>query len=101
MTSGPQLTNNRYGALDPPVGGLFILRVASEAGVSISPGWGGRAKIEDSSERHPRNFALKRFLAVRKALAGKWGGLFLATSFGKLIGSSGEAPPSSTLGRYN
>ena len=77
------------------------MRVASEAGVSISPGWGGRAKIEDSSKRHPRNFALKRFLRVRRSWGGESGGLFLATSFGKLIGSSGETPTSSTLGRYN
>src|SRR5262249_49063649 len=46
-------------------------------------GRGGRAKIENSSRRHPRKFGLKRFLAVRKVLAGKWGGLFLGYLLGK------------------
>src|SRR5215468_4004326 len=43
-----------------------------------APG-GGRAKIENSSRRHPRKFGLKRFLAVRRS----WGGLFLGYLLGK------------------
>src|SRR5262249_51698941 len=46
-----------------------------------SPPGGGRAKIENSSRRHPRKFGLKRFLAVGKVLAGEGGGLF----FGYLL----------------
>src|SRR6516165_4200713 len=42
-----------------------------------APRGGGRAKIENSSRRHPRKFGLKRFLAV------KWGGLFLGYLLGK------------------
>ena len=42
---------------------------------------GGGAKIENSSRRHPRKPALKLFLVMRPVLAGKWGGLFLVTSF--------------------
>src|SRR6516165_1113896 len=30
-------------------------------------GWGGRAKIENSSRRHPQKFGQKRFLAVRRS----------------------------------
>jgi hypothetical protein len=44
---------------------------------------GGRAKIENSSRRHPRKFGQKRFLAVRKSWRGKWGGLFLGYLLGK------------------
>jgi hypothetical protein len=50
------------------------------------PGAGARAKIDNSSRRHPRKFGLKRFLAVRKVLAGKWGSLFLGYLLGKNIG---------------
>src|SRR5262245_48385172 len=32
-----------------------------------APWGGGRAKIENSSRRHPRKFGLKRFLAVRRS----------------------------------
>jgi len=55
-TSGPQLTNSCYGALDPPVGGLFAFKF--------------------SSRPHPWKFGVKRFLALREVLARKWGGLF-------------------------
>src|SRR5215813_1769298 len=47
-----------------------------------APG-GGRAKIENSSRRHPRKFGQKRFLAVRRSWRGKWGGLFLGYLLGK------------------
>src|SRR5262249_52816051 len=40
------------------------------------PQGGGRAKIENSSRRHPRKFGQKRFLVLREVLARKWGGLF-------------------------
>src|SRR5262245_64857968 len=49
----------------------------------VMPPGGGRAKIENSSRPHPRKFGLKRFLAVRKLLAGKWGSLFLGYLLGK------------------
>src|SRR5262249_18313765 len=32
-----------------------------------APRWGGRAKIENSSRRHPRKFGQKRFLVVRRS----------------------------------
>src|SRR6516225_8845976 len=44
---------------------------------------GGRAKIENSSRRHPRKFGQKRFLAVRRSWRGKWGGLFLGYLLGR------------------
>src|SRR5262249_48912931 len=44
-----------------------------------APRWGGRAKSENSSRRHPWKCGLKRFLAVRKVLAGEVGGLFLGS----------------------
>src|SRR5215475_7161864 len=47
-----------------------------------APG-GGRAKIENSSRRHPRKFGLKRFLAVRRSWRGNGVARFWATSFGK------------------
>jgi hypothetical protein len=50
------------------------------------PGWGGRAKIENSSWPHPRKFGLKRFLVVKEGPGGKWGGLFLGYLLGKNIG---------------
>src|SRR5262245_24230043 len=52
------------------------------SGVSERPLGGGRAKIENSSRRHPRKFGQKRFLAVRRSW-GKWGGLFLGYLLGK------------------
>src|SRR5262245_13747056 len=60
---------------------------ASRPGVSERPLGGGRAKIENSSRRHPRKFAVKRFLVVRgRLLVRKWGGLFWATSLEKIFG---------------
>src|SRR5215467_5802846 len=50
----------------PPVGGLFNFKF--------------------SSRPHPRKFGLKRFLTVRKVLAGKQGSLFLGYLLGKNIG---------------
>jgi len=47
------------------------------------PPWGGRAKIENSSRRHPRKFVQKRFSGGEEVLAGKWGGLFLGYLLGK------------------
>src|SRR5215831_6205582 len=55
-------------------------------GREVDPPGGGRAKIENSSRRHPRKSALKLFLVVREVLARKWGGLFWATSLEKIIG---------------
>src|SRR5215471_21450538 len=53
-----------------------------------APRGGGRAKIESSSRPHPRKFGVKRFLVVKELLAGKWGGLFLATSLEKIFGGT-------------
>src|SRR5262249_13205780 len=50
--------------MGPPVGGLFSFKF--------------------SSRPHPRKFGLKRFLAVRKVLARKWGACFWATSLQKI-----------------
>src|SRR6516165_10679048 len=47
------------------------------------PPWGGRAKIENSSRRHPRKFVQKRFSGGEEVLAGKWGGLFLGYLLGR------------------
>src|SRR5262249_2966397 len=55
-----------YGAVDPPVGGLFGFKF--------------------SSRPHPWKFAVKRFLVLREVAGGKWGGLFWATSLEKIIG---------------
>src|SRR5215467_9929497 len=52
-------------------------------GVSERPPGGGRAKIENSSRRHPRKFGQKRFSGGEEVLAGKWGGLFLGYLLGK------------------
>src|SRR5262249_40108055 len=52
----------------------------------MPPGGEGARKLESSSRPHPRKFGLKRFLAVRKVLAGKWGSLFLGYLLGKNIG---------------
>src|SRR5215471_2077421 len=53
-----------------------------------APRGGGRGKIESSSRPHPRNFGVKRFLVVKGPLAGKWGGLFLATPLEKIFGGT-------------
>jgi len=47
---------------------------------------GGLFSFKFSSRPHPRKFGLKRFLAVRKVLAGKRGSLFLSYLLGKNIG---------------
>src|SRR5262245_8375256 len=47
-------------------------RMRHEAAARRPPG-GGRAKIENSSRRHPRKFSLKRFLAVKRSWRRKWG----------------------------
>src|SRR5215471_5894707 len=54
--------------------------------------WGeGRAKIENSSRRHPRKFVQKRLSGGEEVLAGKWGGLFLGYLLRKkIIGSRGS-----------
>src|SRR5215813_13660659 len=48
-----------------------------------APLGGGRAKIENSSRRHPRKLGVKRFLVVKEVLARKWGSLFLGYLLGK------------------
>jgi len=52
-----------------------------------SPLGGGRAKIENSSRRHPRKLGLKRFLAMRRE---KWAGLFLGYLRRKIITANGS-----------
>src|SRR5262245_32321528 len=59
---------------------------ASRPGVSERPLGGGRAKIENSSRRHPRKFGLKRFLAVRRSWRGNGVACFWATSLEKIFG---------------
>src|SRR6516165_5262893 len=51
-----------------------------------APRGGGRAKIENSSRRHPRKFGLKRFLAVRRSWRGNGVACFWATSLEKIFG---------------
>ena len=59
---------------------------SSSADVCEPPG-GVRAKIENSSRRHPRKLGVKRFLVVRE-VAGAISGVacFWATSLEKIIG---------------
>src|SRR5262245_22051922 len=47
---------------------------------------GGRAKIENSSRRHPRKFGQKRFLVVRRSWRGNGVACFWATSLEEIIG---------------
>src|SRR5215471_20208612 len=47
---------------------------------------GGRAKIENSSRRHPRKFGQKRFLAVRRSWRGNGVACLWATSLEKIFG---------------
>src|SRR5262249_44509021 len=47
---------------------------------------GGRAKIQNSSRRHPRKFGQKRFLAVRRSWRGNGGTCFWATSLEEIVG---------------
>src|SRR5262249_57984656 len=56
------------------------------AGVSEKPLGGGRAKIENSSRRHPWKFGQKRFLAVRRSWRGNGVACFWATSLEEIIG---------------
>src|SRR5262245_42295818 len=58
---------------------------ASPAGVSERPLGGGRAKIENSSRRHPRKFGQKRFLAARRSWRGNGVACFWATSCAKVF----------------
>ena len=54
-----------------------------------APPGGGRAKIENSSRRHPRKFGQKRFLAVRRSWRGNGVACFwVATSFGKNLSAA-------------
>src|SRR5262245_47087389 len=57
----------------------------------MRPPRGGLFNFKLSSWPHPRKFGLKRFLTVRKVLAGRWGSLFLGYLLGKHIG--GEIAP--------
>src|SRR6516165_3885750 len=57
-----------------------------QARTCASPRGGVRAKIENSSRRHPRKLALKLFLAVRRSWRGSGVALFWATSLEKIIG---------------
>ena len=50
-----------------------------------APG-GGRAKIENSSGRHPRKFGQKRFLALRRSWRGNGVACFWATPLEKIFG---------------
>src|SRR5262249_39560902 len=59
---------------------------ASRPGVSERPLGGGRAKIQNSSRRHPRKFGQKRFLAVRRSGRGNGVACFWATSLEKIFG---------------
>src|SRR5262245_62029849 len=52
----------------------------------MRPPRGGLFNFKLSSWPHPRKFGLKRFLTVRKVLAGRWGSLFLGYLLGKNIG---------------
>ena len=58
----------------------------SSARTCASPPGGGRAKIENSSRRHPRKFGQKRFLAVRRSWRGNGVACFWATSLEEIIG---------------
>src|SRR5262249_35414129 len=51
----------------------------------MGPPGGGLFGFKFSSRPHPRKFAVKRFLVVRRLLVRKWGGLFWATSLEKII----------------
>src|SRR5262249_36948147 len=51
-----------------------------------APLGGGRAKIENSSRRHPRKFGQKRFLAVRRSWRGNGVACFWATPWKKIFG---------------
>src|SRR5215472_3799402 len=51
-----------------------------------APLGGGRAKIENSSRRHPRKFGQKRFLAMRRSWRGNEVACFWATSLEKIFG---------------
>src|SRR5215831_7199314 len=51
-----------------------------------APLGGGRAKIENSSRRHPRKFGQKRFLAVRRSWRGNGVACLWATSLEKIFG---------------
>src|SRR5262245_55921694 len=67
-----------------------------------APG-GGRAKIENSSRRHPRKFGQKRFLAVRRSWRGNGVACFWATSLKKISGgcpSPRHGMRSSPAGRF-
>jgi len=57
---------------------------ASRPGLSERPLGGGRAKIENSSGRHPRKFGQKRFLAVKRSWRGNGVACFWATSLEKI-----------------
>ena len=54
--------------------------------MSEPPWGGGRAKIENSSRRHPRKFGQKRFLAVWRSWWGNGVACFWATSLEEIIG---------------
>src|SRR6516225_6755396 len=51
-----------------------------------APWGGGRAKIENSSRRHPRKFGLKRFLPVRRSWRGNGVACFGLPPWKKIIG---------------
>jgi len=51
-----------------------------------APLGGGRAKIANSSRRHPRKFGVKRFLAVTRSWRGNGVACFWATSLEKIFG---------------
>src|SRR6516225_5852302 len=59
-----------------------------QGGRARAPLGGGRAKIENSSRRHPGKFGQKRFLAVRRSWRGDGVACFCATSLEEIIGAA-------------
>ena len=74
---------------------------ASRPGVSERPLGGGRAKIENSSRRHPRKFGQKRFLAGRRSWRGNGVACFWATSLEKIFGGVIAIIPSQEDGQQS
>src|SRR5262249_51694318 len=57
--------------------------LSRQGGRVRAPLGGGRAKIENSSRRHPRKFGQKRFLAVRRSWRGNGVACFWSISLEK------------------
>src|SRR5262249_18204525 len=68
-------------------GGWECGGASREGGGGWTPGGGGgRAKIENSSRRHPRKFGQKRFLGVREVAGAEVGWPVLGYLLGKIFG---------------